>query len=542
MELKNMFLAFMLSMMVLLGWSWIFPPPEQTSEVAETSKQVEESITIPANHSADIPTISSPNSIELEDIKVDNSNIGIANKALSTSEAGVQQASYELANDLLKLTIDSRGRIIHGIIPQYKESMDADAKAVAIISLHEDDHSVYISSGVQGQSQPLQFRQLADSTPSVLHLQATLDDGRLLTRTMNLAADSYLLELSDVISGNDGATLYYQTIERFPNRKASTFYEHVGAVGILNDQLQEPDYDELDEKSQRISATGGWNGIMNRYFLTAIIGDTEREQNYFFKGNGRIYQSGLLLDSKADANGAQRVDLRIFVGPKSIPIMQQYGAELERSVDFGYFAFIAKPMHDLLLWLYHNVVANYGGCIILLVLTIKILFYWPTMKSYESMAGMRKLQPDMERMRERLGDDKKKLGQEMMDLYKKKKVNPLGGCLPILIQIPVFFALYKVLLMSIEMRHAPFMGWIQDLSYQDPFYVLPILMGASMYIQHQLNPQPPDPVQAKVMQFLPLIFTVMFLFFPSGLVLYWLVNNVLSIIQQRYVMKQHNAL
>ncbi|PJC70421.1 MAG: membrane protein insertase YidC, partial [Zetaproteobacteria bacterium CG_4_8_14_3_um_filter_59_5] len=177
-----------------------------------------------------------------------------------------------------------------------------------------------------------------------------------------------------------------------------------------------------------------------------------------------------------------------------------------------------------------------------LVLMIKILFYWPTQKSYESMAEMRKLQPEMTRVRELYGDDRQKMGQEMMALYKKHKVNPMGGCLPILIQVPVFFALYKSLLVSIELRQAPFYGWITDLSAMDPYYVLPIVMGASMIIQQRLNPAPPDPLQAKIMKFLPVIFTFMFLFFPSGLVLYWLVNNVLSIAQQWYILKVRNAL
>jgi len=202
---------------------------------------------------------------------------------------------------------------------------------------------------------------------------------------------------------------------------------------------------------------------------------------------------------------------------------------------------IAKPLHHLLIWLY-AFLGNYGLCIIVLVLMIKTLFYWPTKKAYESMADMRKLQPEMTRMRELYGDDRQKMGQEMMALYKKNKVNPMGGCLPILIQIPVFFALYKSLLVSIELRHAPFYGWITDLSAMDPYYVLPIVMGASMIIQQRLNPAPPDPLQAKVMKFLPIIFTFMFLFFPSGLVLYWLVNNVLSIAQQWYILKMKNAL
>ncbi|MDX8394942.1 MAG: membrane protein insertase YidC, partial [Mariprofundaceae bacterium] len=242
-------------------------------------------------------------------------------------------------------------------------------------------------------------------------------------------------------------------------------------------------------------------------------------------------------DDGITENGTAVFKSKAYIGPKSIEIMTEAGVKLERSVDYGWLTFISKPLHDALIWLYQNVVANYGLCIILIVIGIKILFFYPTQKSYQSMAAMRKLQPEQKKLQERYGDDRQKLGQEMMGLYKKNKVNPLGGCLPILIQIPVFFALYKVLLMSIEMRHAPFMGWITDLSVQDPFFILPLIMGASMFIQQKLNPQPPDPMQAKIMSFLPALFTVMFLFFPAGLVLYWVVNNILAILQQRLVMR-----
>jgi len=231
----------------------------------------------------------------------------------------------------------------------------------------------------------------------------------------------------------------------------------------------------------------------------------------------------------------------IYIGPKSIPLMKTLGIGLERSVDFGVFSFIAKPMHEFMMWMFQYV-QNFGWCIILLVVVIKTIFFYPTHKAYSSMAGMRKIQPEMARLKELYGEDRQKMGQEMMKLYKKNKVNPMGGCLPILIQIPVFFALYKVLLMSIEMRQAPFIGWLQDLSVQDPYFILPVVMGISMFIQQKLNPQPADPMQAKIMQFLPPVFTIMFLFFPSGLVLYWVVNNTLAIAQQWYVMKKLNAI
>jgi YidC/Oxa1 family membrane protein insertase len=281
---------------------------------------------------------------------------------------------------------------------------------------------------------------------------------------------------------------------------------------------------------------GGWTAIMSRYFIAALIANPDQNYPYYFKSDGHSYQAGLIDDGQVEGNDVV-FNTQLYIGPKSIPILEAAGSELERSVDFGLFTPISLPMHTFLGWLY-KYLGNYGFCIIILVLCIKLIFFYPTQKSYESMAGMRKLQPEMARIKELYGDDRQRMSQEMMGLYKKHKVNPMGGCLPIIIQIPVFFALYKVLLMSIEMRQAPFIGWIHDMSVQDPYFVLPVIMGATMFIQQKFNPQPQDPMQAKVMQFLPAIFTVLFLFFPAGLVLYWVVNNTLSILQQRLVMKR----
>jgi YidC/Oxa1 family membrane protein insertase len=351
---------------------------------------------------------------------------------------------------------------------------------------------------------------------------------------------SYLVDVKDTIIDGGGLKLYRQVVESHPDKSLNTYYEHMGPTALLNGKLVEPDYDDLDEKgAERAASMGGWTAIMNRYFIAAIIANPEQDYPYYFKGDGRTYQAGLIDDGTLVGKDAV-FHISYYFGPKSIPILETANAELERSVDYGWFAPISKPMHSFLGWLY-NYLGNFGFCIIVLVICIKVLFFYPTQKSYESMANMRKLQPEMNRLKELYGDDKQKMGQEVMELYKKHKANPLGGCLPIVIQIPVFFALYKVLLMSIEMRQAPFIGWIEDMSVQDPYFVLPVLMGASMFIQQRLNPQPVDPVQAKVMQFLPLIFTAMFLFFPAGLVLYWVVNNTLSIIQQRLVMKRMNV-
>ncbi len=526
MEQRNMVLAFVLSMLVLIGWSMLFPAqsPEPTGQSpAEQPSQAKQEAAEPAAGPAPAPKAGPKSGNEVSP--------GLA--------AATQGKRFELGNDLITITVDDRGKIERVLLHRYRESVDPDSPRVSVLGA-EDKHRMYVNSGVLGARLEKPFR-LVEKKPGLLVLEAAVEGGRIWRRTIGLEQGSYQIRIRDRILGGGGLKLYTQAVEQHPDRKKNTFYEHVGPIALINDKLTEVDYDELDEKGAiRTASVGGWIGIMNRYFIAAILAQKGQDYPFFFKSDGRSYQAGLIDDGRLDGRD-QVFETTLFVGPKSIPLLKTLGVGLERSVDFGWFAFIAKPLHSFLLWL-HDYIPNYGFCIIVLVILIKLLFFWPTQKSYESMAAMRKLQPELMRLKELYGDDRQRMSQEMMELYRKHKVNPLGGCLPIMVQIPVFFALYKVLLMSIEMRQAPFIGWIRDMSVQDPYFVLPVLMGLSMYVQQKLNPQPTDPTQAKVMQFLPAIFTVMFLFFPAGLVLYWLVNNILSIAQQWYVLKVRKAI
>lgn len=526
MDQKNMILAFVLSMIVLLGWGALFPQQEPTT----TEPAQQSAVATPPDHEV-VMTPEAP---------VDGGSgvVPVISKPMATASPALSPSSFEVSNDLIKLTVNEKGWLTHAVINNYQESLDKESAPVAV--LHTGDgHSIYVNTGVMGKRLGAPFTAVTKAANS-LTLQGTLDDGRIWERQISLSPGSYVVDIRDRITDGGGLKLYRQVVERYPDKDANTFYEHMGPTGLLGGKLQEPDYDDLDEKGAiRMASMGGWTAIMDRYFITAILSNPEQDYPYYYKGDGRSYQAGLIDDGTVEGRDAL-FSTRIYIGPKSIPVLETAGNELERSVDFGWFSPIAKPMHSFLGWLYQYL-GNYGWCIIVLVICIKILFFYPTQKSYESMAAMRKLQPEMTRLKEQYGDDRQRMGQAVMELYKKHKVNPLGGCLPIIIQIPVFFALYKVLLMSIEMRQAPFIGWIEDMSVQDPYFILPVLMGISMYIQQKLNPQPPDPIQAKVMQFLPLLFTALFLFFPSGLVLYWVVNNVLSIIQQRLVMKRMNV-
>lgn len=538
MEQRNMILAFVLSMVVLVGWQMVFPAPDEKKPrvVAEHQAVAEPSPAGSRSKQLAPPIVQShPGQIE---------HTTPAPEAPANSAREIT----ELRNNLLDLKIDSRGAVVSAQTTQYRETIQPGSKPVSILGKN-GRHVLYVNSGIMGQAAP-HFRVVSKKRSqgaTTLILRAKLANGHSWTRTMTLNQGSYVLNVNDRITRGSGLKIYRQVVDVNPDREKSRTRQYKGPIGLINDKLEEISFDDLDKSSPvRYSAKGGWIGVMDRYFIAALVGNKEGQYRYYFKGGGAgggdssTYQAGFLEKARMDGNDAL-FHSRIYIGPKSTPVMKTLHAGLQRSVDYGWFAVIAKPLHDLLLW-FHSMISNLGLCIILLVFLIKLLFFWPTKKSYESMAAMRKLQPEVKRIRELYGDDRQKMGQEMMALYKTHKVNPLGGCLPIVIQIPVFFALYKTLLVSIEMRQAPFFGWIHDLSVMDPYYILPVLMGASMLVQQYLNPPPPDPLQAKIMKFLPVIFTFMFLFFPAGLVLYWLVNNILSVAQQWYVMHKMKAI
>ncbi|MDH3452086.1 MAG: membrane protein insertase YidC, partial [Gammaproteobacteria bacterium] len=283
---------------------------------------------------------------------------------------------------------------------------------------------------------------------------------------------------------------------------------------------------------------GSWIAIIQHYFLAAWVPAADETNTLYTKalsGDPQRYIIGLYSPTVAvPAGGSETFSSRLFVGPKIQDRLKQIADKLHLTVDYGYLTILAEPLFWLLGKI-HEYVGNWGLAIIAVTVLIKLVFYKLSELSYRSMARMRKLQPKLQSLKERIGDDRQKLGQATMDLYRQEKINPLGGCLPMIVQIPVFIALYWVLLESVELRQAPFYLWITDLSVRDPFFVLPLIMGATMFVQQKLNPTPVDPVQAKIFMMLPFVFTAFFAFFPAGLVLYWAVNNMLSIAQQYYI-------
>ncbi|GMR07889.1 MAG: membrane protein insertase YidC [Gammaproteobacteria bacterium] len=377
-----------------------------------------------------------------------------------------------------------------------------------------------------------------------LHWQG---NGLSITKVYTFRRGLYQIDIDYEIKNGSGSTwqgrVYRQLQRSRPSEVSRFLYTYTGGVISSEENPYEKiDFDDMDEEAISQDFTGGWVAMIQHYFIGAILGGKDELNHYFSKAlpNGR-YVIGNVSPRLNIENGATgTLHSSMFIGPKIQEVMEKAAPNLELTVDFGWLTFLAKPVFWLLDW-FHGFLGNWGWAIIFTTIVIKLLFYKLSEASYRSMARMKKISPRMQQLKERFGDDKKKMNQALMDLYKREKINPLGGCLPILIQIPVFIALYWTLLESVELRQASFIFWWNDLSSPDPFFVLPIIMGITMVLQQKLNPTPMDPTQAKVMMVLPIVFTVFFLFFPSGLVLYWVVNNTLSILQQWVINKRLGA-
>ncbi|MDP3876339.1 MAG: membrane protein insertase YidC [Methylobacter sp.] len=376
------------------------------------------------------------------------------------------------------------------------------------------------------------------------------DNGLTITKLFTFKRASYEITLEQKVkneSSKDWSGRQYSQLLRAPDTTSSgggmlTGGMRAYAGGVIyteKNKYQKISFDDMDDENLDVATQGGWTAMVQHYFASAWVPPVDQENHFYTKALSEghyvigTYSSPITVNANSDAQFVAK----LFAGPKVQPMMEETAHGLELTVDYSFLTFIGKPIYWVLNQIY-NAVGNWGVAIIGVTLCIKLLFFPLSQSSYKSMAKMRKIQPRLKEMQERFADDRPRFNTEMMALYKKEKVNPLGGCLPILVQIPVFMCLYWVLSETVEFRHAPFMLWIQDLSSQDPFYVLPVIMGITMKIQQGLNPAPIDPIQAKVMKMFPIVFTIFFLFFPSGLVLYWVVNNTLSIIQQTYITKQ----
>jgi len=509
--------------------------------------------------------------IPIDDLPDQADELGV-DSGQSTSQAGdsgseqsaVQPQAPKMVQvdtDVIRVMIDTRGGVIRSLkLKKYPTSLEQPDDWLELI--HSDSDSVYIvQSGLRNKAEKAPTHhsiyrseqttyQLADGDDELVVPIYWNEDGVEVVKTYHFRRGDYLIDLKHRIdnqSAQDWQGSEYRQIQRSrPLETSRLLYTYTGSVYYNEEtKYEKVDFDDMEEGQLKLESKGGWIAMIHHYFLSAWVPGQE-ETNLVYtiantKRNPSTYTIGLRSANRiVPTGGSTEFTSQLFVGPKIVKRLEEITPGLELTVDYGVLTFLSKPLYWLLSW-YHSFVGNWGLAIILLTLTVKALFYKLSETSYRSMAKMRKVSPRLKTLKERYGDDRQKMNQAMMELYKTEKINPMGGCLPILVQIPVFIALYWALLESVDLRQAPFIFWIKDLSVMDPYFVLPVLMGISMVIQQRLNPPPPDPIQAKIMMALPFVFTIFFAFFPSGLVLYWVVNNVLSITQQWIITRRIEA-
>ena len=587
---KNILLAIVLSIVILVGsqlyFDWKYgpvpgeAPADQTAQMSSDQTQAgaqsgAQSGAAAPQTSADATVPSAPGSAtplpSVGDVTADRATVL------------AESPRIRIESDRLHGSIALRGGVIDDLtLIDYRETIDPESPEIVVLAPKGSNQAYYVQHGwVATQDSTGVTLPSADavwaadrqtlSPEAPVTLSWTSPEGIVFEKIITLDED-YVFTVDQRVVNTGSGTLGLHTfglVSRRGTPEVTGFYIlHEGLLGVFDGTLEEVDYDDLqDTGSIHQTSQGGWIGITDKYWLAALIPDQQASVSSRFLHtlvNGTVdrYQVDYLSPAQAvQPGGVLETTAHVFAGAKEIDVIDRYEAVLgvdnfDLSIDFGWFYFLTKPIFYGLLWI-HDYVGNMGVAIILLTFIIKLAFFPLANKSYRSMSKMKKLQPEMMKLRDRYKDDKMRLNQEMMALYKRDKVNPASGCLPILVQIPVFFALYKVLFVTIEMRHAPFFFVWQDLSNRDPVTLFngfglidwmppdfmmigpwALAMGASMYLQQKLNPQPTDPIQAKVFLYMPLLFTVLLAQFPVGLIVYWVCNNILSIAQQWVIMRR----
>ncbi|MDO5691902.1 MAG: membrane protein insertase YidC [Pseudomonadota bacterium] len=473
-----------------------------------------------------------------------------ASAAATVADAAAPRERIEVSTDVLKLVFDTEGGTV--IRSEFlKHAAQGQADQPFVLFDHGANRVYQAQSGLIGgpfpnHKTPMTFsgeRTLADDANElVLRFESLEQDGVRLNKIYTLKRGSYLIDVRHEVVNASGQTvnpqLYVQLV-RDGNKPAgeSTFYSTFTGPAFYTDakKFQKVEFSDIEKgKAEFVtSSPDGWVAMVQHYFASAWLWpQATQHENFARKVDNNLYAAGMIAPVGAVSPGTTRsTDTRLFVGPQEEKVLESIAPGLELVKDYGFFTILSKPLYWLLDKL-HGFIGNWGWSIVALVVLLKIAFYWLNAKAYQSMARMKAINPKVMELRERYKDNPQQMQMEMMRVYREEKVNPMGGCLPILIQIPVFIALYWVLLSSVEMRGAPWMLWIKDLSAKDPYFILPIVMTLTTLLQTALNPLPPDPMQAKMMWMMPLIFSVMFFFFPAGLVLYWITNNILTIAQQ----------
>jgi YidC/Oxa1 family membrane protein insertase len=580
---RNFLLALALSIMVLFTWQALFAPPEPNPAQQQAAQQGQQA---PANQAAPggapQPTAGQPSSPQGAGTAVPAAPAGVTREA---ALAGAPRIPIDTPS--LRGSINLKGaRIDDLVLKQFRVSVKPASENVVLLSPsggadpYYAEHGWTLSANETAKIPTAETVWTAETkgplTP-INPVTLTYDNGEGLTFRRTIAVDQdYMFTITQEVENKSARqiTLYpYALISRHGKpTTAGLFILHEGLIGVLGDEgLQELTYSAVAEAEGPTSfkATSGWLGITDKYWATALIPDQKTPYDASFRAwkvnNRELYQTDFLLGPVTVAPGAkQSVSSLLFAGAKQVGLIdaynEQYNIKLfDRMIDWGWFWFFTKPLFYALDFFY-KLVGNFGVSILIVTVLVKLAFFPLANKSYESMSKMKKLQPDMKRIQERYKDDRMKQQQELMALYKKEKVNPMSGCLPILVQIPVFFALYKVLYVTIESRHAPFFGWVQDLSAPDPTTIFnlfglipwsppeflmigiwPLLMGVTMFVQMKLNPAPTDPIQQKIFTWMPVLFTFLLAPFSAGLVIYWTWNNALSILQQWVIMRRQGV-
>jgi YidC/Oxa1 family membrane protein insertase len=598
---KNLIFAVALSAMVLLAWQLFFVNPRIKDEQARKTgeQQVQQ---VPGAPGAAPGTQSGAPAVPGSSTTPGALPSGLSAPVATSREAALALSPrVTIETPSIKGSIALKGGRIDDVhLAQYHEKPDPSSPLVTLLSPSASPTPYYAEFGwlaPAGSAAKLPdestlWRQIGSGalTPTS-PVTLEWDNGEGLVFTRKISVDPrYMFNVEDSVANKGGAPVvldHRSVISRHGTPKVEGYYIlHEGPIGVAGEKgLQEVSYStalkdlkegqHLTKSFEKI--TGGWFGITDKYWATALIPDQKSEIDAYMTGFSKQglhkerYQIDYIKRGVAIAPGEQKsVASNLFAGAKKVNIIEDYGDSLgikqfDLMIDWGWFYFITKPLFHLIDWLATlfaglGLKGNFGLAILATTVIVKALFFPLASKSYESMAKMKKMQPEMEKLRERYKDDKTKMQQELMELYKKQKINPMAGCLPMLLQVPVFFALYKVLFVTIDMRHAPFYGWIKDLSAPDPTSLLnlfgllpfvvpdflhiglwPILMGITMWVQMQLNPQQPDPTQQMIFNWMPVVFTFMLASFPVGLVIYWAWNNVLSLIQQYYISKKSGA-
>ncbi len=554
---KNLFLAIIISMAIIFAFQLLVPQPERVP--------VSENDTLDEN---------------LVDLSIEGSTSQII---IERNEVINSSSRVTFDNSKIKGSINLEGGVIDDLIlEEFRETLDPSSDLIEFLNPLGSQDTYYLDTGWVSSDSTIELPNSksvwkADKNSIDINdpvkLSWTNSQNIIFEKIITLD-DNYLFNVDQRVVNNSNKSFdlfpYGLSKRQGVPEMQNFFILHEGPLSITDGVLEEYDYDDLKEKKKiKLSSIGGWIGMTDKYWQTAIIPNQnepiQQTYSYSFSENVDNFQTDVVGDKIAVSNGASvSHNFKLFAGPKIVSVidkyMEEYGIqEFDRSVDFGWFYFLTKPIFNVLQFIF-GYVGNFGWSIIVFTLLMRICFFPLAQQSFKSMAKMKKLGPEMQRLKEQYGDDRAGMQKEMMALYKREKANPIAGCLPILLQIPVFFALYKVLFVTIEMRHAPFIGWIHDLSAPDPLGLLtlfgfvdwnvpgilqlfnigiwPILMGISMFLQQKLNPAPVDKMQAKIFMFLPIVFTFVLGGFAAGLVIYWTTNNVLSMAQQYVIQRK----